>query len=212
MQRGKILALDVATKTGVAEGRPGEVPRLETIDLKRVRSVVVGEKFSRLTAVQFVRYNRRGEVWLFACDCGKQREMAEFDVKYGYVKSCGCLRVERSRQIHVTHGYRKNGERSVEYNCWHNMIQRCTNKNRKGWKDYGGRGISVCDRWRLGDGSRTAFECFLGDMGRRPSPLHSIDRYPKNEGNYEPGNVRWATASQQAFNRRPKAKKAEQSA
>jgi hypothetical protein len=76
------------------------------------------------------------------------------------------------------------------------MNQRCTNPRNKRYADYGGRGIQVCDRWR------TSFAAFLEDMGRRPSPEHSIDRYPNNDGNYEPGNCRWATAKQQRANRR----------
>ncbi len=83
-----------------------------------------------------------------------------------------------------------------EYQCWWNMIDRCTNPEHMSFEWYGGRGISVCDRWRA------SFLHFLADMGERPSLKHSIDRYPNNDGNYEPGNCRWATRKQQAENQR----------
>jgi hypothetical protein len=82
------------------------------------------------------------------------------------------------------------------------MIQRCTYQKTQTWKSYGGRGIHVCDRWLH------SFENFLADMGRKPSPQHSIDRFPDNNGNYEPGNCRWATRSEQQKTKRRPARKA----
>ncbi len=89
-------------------------------------------------------------------------------------------------------------KRSPEYQAWKNMKQRCLNPKHPQYKHYGARGISVCARWM-------SFESFLKDVGPRPSADLSLDRYPNNDGNYEPGNVRWATMSEQAFNRRPRA-------
>src|SRR5580692_9472058 len=81
------------------------------------------------------------------------------------------------------------------------MHTRCSNPKQASYKDYGGRGIAICDRWSRGDGERTGFECFLADMGPKPSPAHTLDRR-ENDGNYEPRNCRWATRSEQMLNRR----------
>jgi hypothetical protein len=106
----------------------------------------------------------------------------------GGTKSCGCSKVDRLATHRMTH--------TREYRAWAGMIQRCTNPKNARWADWGGRGISVCDRWH-------SFENFYADMGPRPSPDHSLDRYPNNDGNYEPGNVRWATRTEQQLNKRP---------
>lgn len=107
-----------------------------------------------------------------------------------HTKSCGCLRKKRAKEIKSIHGL----SRSLEYKIWHSMKMRCTNDKVKAYKYYGGRGISVCERWMK-------FENFISDMGLRPTTKHSIDRYPNKDGNYEPGNCRWATSSEQSENR-----------
>lgn len=95
-------------------------------------------------------------------------------------------------EMKTTHGM----SRTPEHRAWAKMKERCFNPNNKDWHIYGGRGITVCERWR------NSFEAFFEDMGLKPSPRHSLDRYPDQDGNYEPGNVRWATARQQALNLR----------
>lgn len=95
------------------------------------------------------------------------------------------------------HGMFKHGEwLSAEYRSWGAMKSRCLNPNSHAYSRYGGRGITVCDRWR------DDFAAFLSDMGRRPSPQHTLDRFPDQSGNYEPGNCRWATAKEQIANQR----------
>jgi hypothetical protein len=83
-----------------------------------------------------------------------------------------------------------------EYSAWSHIVQRCTNSKCKEWPNYGGRGISICQEWR------DSYQAFLDHVGPRPSPRHTIDRYPNNDGDYEPGNVRWATMKEQARNTR----------
>jgi hypothetical protein len=94
----------------------------------------------------------------------------------------------------LTHG--ESDPPTPEYEAWHQMKSRCLNSKDKRFKDYGGRGIAICERWQ------NSYEMFLADMGRRPSPQHSLDRFPNNDGDYEPTNCRWATRSEQQQNKR----------
>jgi hypothetical protein len=148
---------------------------------------VTGERYARLTAVRRLPNKGRSTRWLFRCECGAETEASLGAVKSGAIKSCGCLNNEslRSRARHRM-------RHTATYRAWQGAKGRCLNPNNKGYENYGGRGIAICDRWV------ESFEAFLEDMGECPAGL-SLDREDVN-GNYEPGNCRWATRSQQNAN------------
>lgn len=124
------------------------------------------------------------------CECGTKKEIEAHAVKSGLVKSCGCLAVEKARVLNFRHG----GCGTPEYNSWTAMRQRCNNPNTNSYKNYGARGIKVCERWNT-------FAQFFADMGQKPSERHSLDRI-NVYGDYEPSNCRWATPEEQARNQR----------
>ncbi len=153
-----------------------------------------GQRFGRLIVVQYagsmIRGGKSRSNWLCLCDCGKQRPIGTEYLRMGTSRSCGCLRGKRvAPSVGPTH------RRSAERLAWTNMKRRCNNEKSPRFKDWGGRGIKVCDRWL------NSFENFLADVGIRPSTDHSIDRID-NDRNYEPDNVRWATKKEQIANRR----------
>lgn len=157
----------------------------------RNRLDLTGQRFGRLTVVGYSHTNRnRKSVWNCHCDCGNDCQVAG-ERLVRLTRSCGCLIRETTASRNTTHGQR----RSKEYGSWRAMKERCHNQNSEKFADYGGRGITVCDRWRY------SFEAFLSDMGDKPSPRHTIDRIDNDRG-YEPGNCRWATPSEQRLNQR----------
>lgn len=161
----------------------------------------IGDVYGRLTVVSEAapRVNARGKslrVWNCVCVCGNTttRETAALCPSYRFDQSCGCARTEKTKARNFIHGLGSQKSRPPEYEVWRAMRRRTRNPNCQDYKYYGARGIVVCERWE-------SFASFYADMGPRPSDGHSIDRIDVN-GNYEPGNCRWATALVQRHNQR----------
>lgn len=158
---------------------------------------LTGQKFSRLIVVERASNSRSGRVrWLCRCDCGKQIVVHGSALRICHTQSCGCLQKERTSKANYVHGHAIN--KSCTYISWKHMMQRCYNSKNKRYKDYGGRGIKVCDRWQELNGQ--GFINFLQDMGKRPPNL-TLDRVDNN-GNYCKANCRWATPKIQNCNQR----------
>lgn len=158
------------------------------------------KKYGRLTLLTCLE--GRYITWKCICDCGNEVKVRASCLASGNTKSCGCLqkdavsktgKINKGNKHRQTHGMTK----TPEYDAWRHMKDRCSNPNVKNYKNYGERGIIICQRWL------NSFENFLEDMGPKPFPkiLYSLDRID-NDGNYEPGNCKWSTRSQQQRNRR----------
>lgn len=155
-------------------------------------------KFGRLAVVGLSeKRSNHGALWDCVCDCGKTACVLSQVLRRGKSNSCGCYRIEaggalgrRSRR----HGEAGTSTETVEYRTWAQMLSRTRSGTHVNFKNYGGRGITVCERWKK-------YENFLADMGRRPSPKHSLDRKDNDKG-YDPDNCRWATIFEQNRNTR----------
>ena len=165
---------------------------------------LVGERYSRLVVVKMEK-SRKGSMAMCACDCGATSCVLTYNLRNGNTKSCGCLAREvasaRGRltaplmgELNTTHGHTRGHRNSPTYASWSDAKKRCHSPQNHRFADYGGRGIQMCARWR------DSFDNFLADMGHRP-PRMTLDRVRVN-GNYEPGNCRWATHDEQAQNQR----------
>jgi hypothetical protein len=157
---------------------------------------ITGQRFGRLVAIKRTKPSESNHSrWLCRCDCGRQKIIFSTSLKSNMSRSCGCLSRElaRQRKTNLRHGEGGDNKRTPEYSAWQGMIARC----KPAWPYamyYFERGITVCTRWHK-------FENFLADMGRRPSPKHSLDRTNNYKG-YSPKNCRWATRAEQNANRR----------
>ena len=159
-----------------------------------MRIDLTGQRFGRLTVESIHGCRNQQILWDCICDCGGRAVVTTGHLRSGHTRSCGCIQRERARELRLTHG--KRGE--PVYAVWSEMRRRCGASGHKDYKYYGARGIAVCQEWR------ESFEAFYDHVSVLPhygEKGRSLDRINNNK-NYEPGNVRWATAAEQAQNRR----------
>lgn len=161
------------------------------------RKDYTNQRFGHLLLVTFVGMTKDfAQRYLCQCDCGNQKVMTLSSIKAGLVIACGCLS-KKSLEKRTRHGDSPRRQATREYSSWQHMKYRCLNPKNDRWHRYGGRGITICDKWLVPNG--VGYKTFLSDMGRMPSNCNSIDRI-NNDGNYEPNNCRWATKEMQYAN------------
>ncbi len=163
--------------------------------MNRITTHPIGEKFWFWTVLGVAPRTKQMLYYIVECECGVVKEVQRVALLNGKTKSCGCQSRRMIAESRTSHGASTTNGRTPEYRAWLAMKNRCSSPKSQQWGNYGGRGITVCERWL------NSFENFLEDMGPRPGPGYSLDR-EDNEKGYSPDNCRWATAKTQLNNRR----------
>lgn len=154
---------------------------------------LTGQKFGRLTVLKLFGTKNKKREWICQCDCGVLRTIPANHLRSGHTTSCGCFKREQLLKALIKHGQGGQNKRTPTYISWSNMHSRCLNPSNERYRDYGGRGIVICDEWE-------DFRNFYWEMGDKPKG-RTLDRID-NDGPYAGWNCRWATPSEQRYNQR----------
>ena len=182
-------------------------PLVGIVEIVDDMEVLIGQTFGNWTILGLAgqRKNSSGRlgerIWSCRCKCGNKSCVRTWQLTSGRSQSCGCLAAKANTKRLFKHGESRRSKSGAtpEYSAWRSAKDRCLNPSSKDYWYYGGRGIKMCERWIV------SYPSFLEDMGRKPSPTHSLDRI-NNNGDYELVNCRWATPEEQQANRRSVAK------